>query len=42
MVNGWFGARWFEILGVSLSNNPFHKEIPKQSKPPGPKAPINH
>ena len=28
MVNCWFGARWFEILGVHPSNNPFHKGIP--------------
>ena len=27
MVNCWFGARWFGILGISLSNNPFHKGI---------------
>ena len=29
MVNWWFGprARWFGILGVPLSNNPFHKGI---------------
>ena len=27
MVNCWFGARWFGILGVP-SNNPFHKGIP--------------
>ena len=24
MVNWWFGARWFEILRLSLGNNPFH------------------
>ncbi len=24
MVNCWFGARWFGILGVHPSNNPFH------------------
>ena len=23
----WFGARWFGILGIPLSNNPFHKGI---------------
>ncbi len=28
MVNCWFGARWFGILGVRPSNNPFHKGIP--------------
>ena len=27
MVNCWFGARWFGILRVPLSINPFHKEI---------------
>ena len=27
MVNCWFGARWFGILRVPLSNNPFHKGI---------------
>ena len=25
MVNWWFGSRWFGILGVPLSNNPFPK-----------------
>ena len=28
MFNCWFGARWFGILGVHPSNNPFHKGIP--------------
>ena len=28
LVNCWFGARWFGILGVHPSNNPFHKGIP--------------
>ena len=28
MVNGWFGARWFGILGLPQSNNPFHEGIP--------------
>ena len=28
VVNWWFGARWFGILGVPLSNNLFHKGIP--------------
>ena len=28
MLNSWFGARWFGILEVSPSNNPFHKGIP--------------
>ena len=28
MVNWWFGAWWFGIrIGLSLSSNPFHKEI---------------
>ncbi len=27
MVNWWFGTRWFGILGIPLSNNPFHKGI---------------
>ena len=27
MVNCWFGARWFGILRVPLSNNPFHTGI---------------
>ena len=27
MVNWWFGARWFGIPRVPLSNNPFHKGI---------------
>ncbi len=27
LVNWWFGARWFGILGIPLSNNPFHKGI---------------
>ena len=26
-INWWFGARWFGILGIPLSNNPFHKGI---------------
>ena len=30
MVNCWFGAWWFGILGVHPSNNPFHRGIPKQ------------
>ena len=25
MVNRWFEARWFGILGVPLRNNPVHK-----------------
>ena len=28
MFNWWFGDRWFGILGVPPSNNPFHKGIP--------------
>ena len=33
-----FGARWFGIrIGCPLSNNPFHKGILSESKPPGPK-----
>ena len=28
MVTWWFGARWFGILGVARSKNPFHKGIP--------------
>ena len=28
MVNCWFGARWFGILGVHPSNHPFYKGIP--------------
>ena len=28
MVNCWFGSRWFGILRVHPSNNPFHKGIP--------------
>ena len=35
---GW----WFEILGVPLSNNPFHKGILGIQKPPGPKPTITH
>ena len=27
MVNWWFGTLWFDILGIPLSNNPFHKGI---------------
>ena len=27
MVNWWFGARWFGILGVPSSNYPFHNSI---------------
>ena len=27
MINWWFGARWFGILGVPLSNYPFHNSI---------------
>ena len=27
MANCWFGARWFGILGVHPSSNPFHKGI---------------
>ena len=27
-VNWWFGARWFGILGVPLSNNALYKGIP--------------
>ena len=29
MFNWWFGSRWFGILDIPLSNNPFHnhKEI---------------
>ena len=34
MVNLWFGAWWFRILVVSLSNNPFHTGIQSESKPP--------
>lgn len=26
--NWWFGSRWFRILGVPLSNHPFHEGIP--------------
>ena len=26
-MNWWFGARWFGILGIPLSNNPFHNRI---------------
>ena len=29
MVDCWFGARWLGILRVPLSNNPFHKEVPR-------------
>ena len=36
---GALGA-WFGIpFGLPLRNNPFHKGIPKESKPPGPKPP---
>ena len=28
VVNWWCGAWWFGILGVPLSNNPFHTGIP--------------
>ena len=34
MVNCCFGARWFGILRVPLSNNPFHFRGSKESKPP--------
>ena len=27
MINCWFGARWFGILGVPPSNSPFHEGI---------------
>ena len=40
-VHCWFGARWFGILGIPSSNNPFRKGIPKQSKPAGPKPTTN-
>ncbi len=33
---------WFGILGVHLSNNPFHFRGSQESKPPGPKPTINH
>ena len=36
-LNWWFGASWFGILGVNVSNHPFHKGIQSESKPPGPK-----
>ena len=26
-MNWWFGARWFGILGIPLSNNPFRNRI---------------
>ena len=42
IVNYWFGARWFGILGVHPSNNPFYKGILSETKPPGPKPTINH
>ena len=29
MISCWFGARWFGILGIHPSNNPFHKGIPR-------------
>ena len=32
---------WFGILGLPLSNNPFHKGMILKSKPPGPKPPIS-
>ena len=35
---GW----WFGILGIPQSNNPFHFRGSQESKPPGPKPPINH
>ena len=40
--NWWFGALCFGILGVPLSNNPFHFRGSYESKPPGPKPTINH
>ena len=41
MVNCWFGARWFGILRVPLSNNPFHKGNVRNSSQQ-PKPAINH
>ena len=28
IVNCWFGARWFGILRLPVSSNPFHRGIP--------------
>ncbi len=37
------GARWFwDSIGVHPSNNPFHKGILSESKPPGPKPKTNY
>ena len=42
MLNGWFGARWFGILAMPLSNNPFHKGIPGiQTTNPNHQLPIS-
>ncbi len=29
MANWWFGSRWFGILGIPLSNNPYPNHQPK-------------
>ena len=43
-TNGEFfvGARWFGILGVHPSNNPFHQGIPGIQTTKRPKPAINH
>ncbi len=41
VVNWWFGARWFGILRVPLSNNPFHKGSPGIQITKRPKQTIN-
>ena len=41
MLIGWFGARWFGILLVHPSNNPFHMGIPG-IQTTNPNQQINH